>query len=225
MDDNDRTLRIEIPGCIVNKSPEEPEWSPVNSQFNGWTVIPTGTNQLFWQGTIDLSGYARDYKTFYPAGGVIQQGAYTAEVGSDGLIVYTAVSSTPLDPYDILIQLAYAGGPGFIGIGIAAVPIILKQQNWTTLLFAESELYVPNANIVPNTNGILQPMTTRQSGSMSPTASQVLYVVKVAWPIAQDNTSMTIPASRVILPGKMDQEPELEYMMRLSRSIELANQV
>jgi len=36
---------------------------------------------------------------------------------------------------------------------------------------------------------------------------------------------MTIPASRVILPGTMDQEPELEYMMRLSRSVQLANQV
>jgi hypothetical protein len=38
-------------------------------------------------------------------------------------------------------------------------------------------------------------------------------------------TALIIPASRVILPGTMGQEPELEYMMRLSRSVELANQV
>jgi hypothetical protein len=36
---------------------------------------------------------------------------------------------------------------------------------------------------------------------------------------------LTIPASRIILPGTMDEEPELEYMMRLARSVELANQV
>jgi len=44
-------------------------------------------------------------------------------------------------------------------------------------------------------------------------------------PLATDQTTIGIPASRIVLPGSMDQEPELNYMMRLSRSIELANQV
>ena len=74
----------------------------------------------------------------------------------------------------------------------------------------------------------MQPITVKQSGSLSPTAAQVLYIVKMVLPfgpIPADITNVSIPASRIILPGTMDQEPELEYIMRLSRSIELANQV
>jgi hypothetical protein len=80
-------------------------------------------------------------------------------------------------------------------------------------------------NTLPTPSGILQPLTVKQSGSLSPTAAQVLYVVKIVIPFGTTLTQLGAPASRVILPGTMDQEPELEYMMRLSRSVELANQV
>jgi hypothetical protein len=52
-----------------------------------------------------------------------------------------------------------------------------------------------------------------------------LYVIKMVLPLAVDQTTLGIPASRVILIGDMTQEPELEYLMRLSRSVQLANQV
>jgi hypothetical protein len=38
-------------------------------------------------------------------------------------------------------------------------------------------------------------------------------------------TKMTIPSSRIVIPGTIKEEPKLEYMMRLKRSYELANQV
>ena len=228
MSDRERILRIEIPPTIFSKASEDPEWTDAH-YANGWEPVPllgVPTLAVSWNGTIDLSGYARDYKTFYPQGGVIQQGGYMAEVGSDGCLIITVVASTPLDASNILGQISYGTGPGFINHGAYAVAGFgPDQQDWNTIMFSQTDLMVPNLNISPNSFGVLQLLDSQQSGSLSPTAAQVLYVVKIAFPFGDDSTILTIPASRVILPGTMDQEPELEYMMRLARSVELANQV
>jgi hypothetical protein len=228
MDDLDRTLRIEIPAVLLGKGAIEEEWSIDTSlsSFNGWLpVIVAGVTTLsvYWTGTIDLSGYARDYKTFVPAGGVLQEGAYAYEKGSDGSIVYTVISSTPLVAEQVRTQLASLSGPGLLSWG-AVGSFGEQQQNFEQIIFAQSTMYVPNSQIVPNTYGILQPQDSRQTGSMSPTAAEVLYCMKMILPLALDQTTLGIPASRVLLIGKMTQEPELEYMMRLSRSVQLAGQ-
>ena len=101
-----------------------------------------------------------------------------------------------------------------------------SNQNWETTLFCETQVNLINSNLPAS--GFCLPVSKNQTGSLSPTAAQVLYVAKLVIPVSiagESGTSIGIPASRVILPGKMDQEPELSYMMRLSRSIELANQV
>ena len=223
--ERDRTLSIEIPSMTVVKNPGDPTWTTL-TDANGWQVVDAlglpGT-VMSWSGTIDLSGYARDYKTFYPAGGIIQQGPYVAETFGGGLILYTVVSSTPLDAENIQWQLSMNAGPGFLNKPLGNLG--QDQQNPTQIMFAESQLYVPNVNIQPNIFGIQQPLSRHQSGSMEPTASDTLYVVSLYYPLEQGMTSASIPAQRVIIPGSMDQEPELEYMMRLSRSLQLANQV
>jgi len=218
----DRTLRIEIPPCFVSDpTGASPVWTALDG-LNGWSVIP-GTKLLSWEGTIDLSGYARDYKTFYPVGGVVQQGAYTAEKGNGGgIIVYYCVSAVPLpSPLDLSLQVSLLSGSGFINFQGAPT----ESQTWTTTMFAQSELLVTNQNIAPNPNGIQQILERHQSGSLSPSASDTLYVTKLVLPFTDTQETLSIPASRVILPGSMEQEPELEYMMRLARSVELANQV
>jgi len=222
--DRDRTLRIEIPPAQFLKTSEELEW-PSLLYSSGWTPIP-GQLGEYWEGTIDLSGYARDYKTFYPAGGVVQEGSFSFEVGGGGSIVYYVVSSVPLNPETIYYQLGSSlAGPGFINLGSITAAGFKESQNWETVLFAESQILVTNQNILPNPYGVQQRLERNQSGSLSPTAAQVLYCMKLVVPLATNQTSLGIPASRIILPGTMDQEPELEYMMRLSRSVELANQV
>jgi hypothetical protein len=220
-EERDRTLRIEIPPCFVSKVPKElPEWDAVES-LNGWRIIE-GTLGIYWDGTIDLSGYARDYKTFYPAGGVVQEGAFSTEKLGGGSVVYYIVSTTPLaSPIDLYVQLGVRTGPGLINFyGSTA-----NTQNWNTVLFAESQLLVTNTNIQPNDFGVQQTLETRQTGSLAPTAADKLYVRKIVVPLTGLQETLGIPASRIIIPGTMDQEPELEYMMRLSRSVELANQV
>ena len=69
--------------------------------------------------------------------------------------------------------------------------------------------------------------------SLEPTAADCIYCYRVfILPKAYDRTTQPngldvfrAPAKRVLLNAMTDKEPELEYMMRLKRSYELANQV
>lgn len=224
----ERVLRQEIPPCDVQKLVGDPTWTNTNA-LNGWTVTTFGgvpSLILSWSGTIDLSGYVRDQLTFYPQAGFIQQGPYLSEVGGEGSILYTIVSSIPLDAENIYYQLAMNAGPGFMNLNsIAAAGAGTDQQNYETVMFADSQIYVPNINISPNVIGIQQPLSSNQSGSLEPTAADTLYVMKLWLPLGAAQTRATLPASRVIIPGKFGNEPDVEYMMRLKRSVELSQQV
>lgn len=213
-----RTLTIEIPQCFLSKAALDPLWTNI-TLASGWQVDPAIGLAAFWTGTIDLSGYAREMKTFYPMAGIIQQGAFNAEQGGEGSILYTIVSSIPLVPLEVALAVGTSSGMGLLS------RTGQSNQNYDTVLFAESELYVENANLTPNAFGIQQPLLNRQTGSLSPTASDTLYVMKMVLPFGAAQTSITIPASRVLLPGKFGNEPEVEYMMRLKRSVELSQQV
>ena len=224
-DEIERTLRKEIPNCILSRVSDGDPWDP--SGLNGWGT-PTsagGVDFACWQGTIDLSGYAKDFKTFYPHGGFTQRGPYMtglAALGSpsNAIIDYTIVSSVPLDPATVYTQLLFSTGPGFMGYFPLALVNAEQNQNWETITFAETVISVPNQNISPNSFGILQTMDVMQTGSLSATAADTLHVMRIIVDTANTALEMIIPASRVVLPGVMGQEPDLEYIMRLSRSIE-----
>jgi len=224
----DRVLRLEIPPCSLSKLPGDATWTTLTG-LNGWTVFPIAgapSTALSWSGTIDLSGYVRDQLTFYPQSGFIQQGAFLAETDGEGSILYTIVSTTPLNSEEVFWQLTSQSGPGFLNQGLfAGTGLGTNQQNYETVMFANSEIYVPNVNITPNPIGIQQPLTSHQSGSLEPTAADTLYVMKLWTPFGTNMIGIGIPASRVILPGKFDTEPDVEYMMRLKRSTELSQQV
>lgn len=222
-----RTLKLEIPACSVFKNAPDPTWTNLVG-MNGWQFISPGELNIFWEGTIDLSGYVRDMKTFYPAVGMIQQGPFMAEAGGSGSITYTIVSSIPLNAPEILVQVVTMnGGPGFLNNSGMTLPLTIgsNQQNWETVIFAESQVHVPNTNISPNPFGINQLLSSNQTGSLSPTAVDTLYIMKIVLPLGAASTSLQIPASRVVLPGKFGIEPDVEYMMRLKRSVELSQQV
>lgn len=221
---------MEIPSCSVRKTnTADPEWTDLTA-LNGWEIVSYSgvpSTTIGWTGTIDLSGYARDYKTFFPTGGVMQEGPYYIAFGGSAISSMTVVSSVPIDLEQLALTMAVNSTPGLL---VDDSPIIgltgNSAQNWETTLFCESKVHLINANL-PSL-GICQAITSNQTGSMMPTAAQVLYVARIATPGSVSGgtgTTMSIPASRVILTGSMNQEPDLEYMMRLSRSIELANQV
>ena len=81
--------------------------------------------------------------------------------------------------------------------------------------------------------GYLMTIEDNSFSSLEPTAADTLYCYRIlllsdldvnGGAIIGANT-MTLNAKRVIMDCMSMQEPELEYMMRLKRSYELANQV
>jgi len=222
MDEDTRTLKIEIPATVVVSTNQE-FWDEFDG-LNGWSLVPGTQNAIFWEGTIDLSGYAREMKTFYPLAGFTQEGPYHISFGGSGQSSFTIVSSIPLDPEVILTQWGAGGGPGFLDFNLLASGV--GQQNYETVMFAENQTHLINSQFPAL--GVTQLLNKNQSGSLSATASDTLYVMKIAVPQVVANIigdSMSLPASRVVIPGKFGTEPDVEYMMRLKRSVELANQV
>lgn len=228
----DRTLKAEIPPCDVQRAPENPDWNNTEAS-GGWTnftVAGTPTLNLAYESTIDLSGYAMKDLTFYPHGGYIQEGGVHFFPEGVSLIDYTIVSSIPIDFEDLYWHLASAASPGFTMLNsISALGYGDEGQNPDTVMFAENRFLHIDSTITPNTQGFLRDVSRLQSGSFEPTAADKLYIVRCVIPInagsAPGSIRLTIPASRVVIPGRMGKEPELEYMMRLKRSYELANQV
>jgi len=216
-EDMERILRIEIPSCYV--STKDPELWEDLELANGWSTIGL---VMYWQGSIDLSGYAMERKTFYPVTAFTQEaGSYVAFGGSGQTVMYL-VSSIPTDIDTLLTQIVYSSAPGFIQPSAANV----SQDEWTATLFGQYDLNLINSNLPAL--GLCQPILSRQFGSLSPTAADKLYVTKVVIPATLAGAvgdSLGIPSSRIVIPGTIREEPKLEYMMRLKRSYELANQV
>jgi hypothetical protein len=251
-----RILSLEIPAVQLRKNIDLTIWYDTD-RINGWQFMNLGNpapgeiDYPYWEGTIDLSGYARDYKTCVPTGGTIQDSSpiATAQMAtiiegpggpeevispSEGFLLYTIASSTPIDAEAVIYELAYGGAPGFIDMGDNSPSSFLppgstgtgtKQRTWTSTIFAQAESWCPNRSLEPNSSGLMQRVAITQSGSLSPFASDVLYVVRVV--LSYDFLPLrylSIPASRLVIPSVMTQEEDLVYMMRLQRSIELANQ-
>ena len=218
-EDLERVLRIEIPACSVEGRGGSGDTWDTFTNSNGWEVLGS---VMYWQGSIDLSGYALDRKTFYPMTAFVQEAQPPISFGGSGQLTVYLISSVPTDITTLVTQIAFTSAPGFTQAYTAGV----SQDDWTTVLFGQADTYLINSTL-PSL-GITQLISSKQFGSLSPTAADKLYVTKVVLPSTLAGvigTKMSIPSSRIVIPGSMMQEPKLEYMMRLKRSYELANQV
>jgi len=223
-EDQERILRIEIPSCYVASS-DGRDYDDF-SLANGWQHFG---NVLYWQGSIDLSGYAMERKTFYPITAFVQEAQNYNAFGGSGQSIMYLVSSTPTPIRTLATQIAFGSAPGFIqpsGTALALIDRTNLQEEWTTVLFGQYDINLINSTLP--TLGMCQPILSKQFGSLSPTAADKLYVTKIVIPTTVASAigdDLSIPSSRIVLPGTIKEEPKLEYMMRLKRSYELANQV
>ena len=220
----ERILRVELPPCNLQGDGTGKEWDPTTSKLGGWQLY-TGNTLVYWEGSIDLSGYALDKKTFYPAAAFTQDANAFVSFNGSGQTVWTVVSSIPRTIDELVNIFNYLSAPGFISGGTGP-SIPQEQMDWNTVLYGETNINLINSTLPAL--GICQPVITKSWGSLAPTAADKLYVTKIVLPATLSSTigdSLSIPASRIVIAGEMLQEPKLEYMMRLKRSYELANQV
>ena len=166
---------------------------------------------LYVETYFDLSGYELDDLTLMPRYIRLQDGLpYFSE--ATALDVYDVISQEKLNITDFLLHAISGDYPGSK----------LSTEDWSQILFCNTRFFTQQVDFT--FNNLQLPATAGSFGSLEPTAARTLWIYRVVIPRElPEGSSLTIPATRFILSGEVVQEDELEYMMRLKRSYELAN--
>jgi hypothetical protein len=228
-EDMQRTLVAEFGGIEV-------QWDNTNNVYvenvggAGYEQISSGLFVL--QSDLDLSGYALKRKTFYPYSsfeqrGQVTSGQFTASPTYQPYVFdHTLLSTVPLTAEDIAL-LATRVAPGFnppsLGITTGA-----GRFTRDVITHGDSKVYTIDSTLsVAGGYNTLRLIDNYNYSSLEPTAADKIYCYRilVILGVAGEVLKVNLPASRVLLPGTISSEPKLEYMMRLKRSYELANQV
>jgi len=231
----DRTLVVEFPWFSI----ESDLGDPATWGYNLFTdTREIATNVYCQEMKLDLSGYTQSdltvgfRRSFEQLGGADSIFWLSYNPNTDAILENTIISSVPFN--DEQLVAACASSPGFTPY---PAPGLLEFGNFnrTHVIHGHFEVKYPNSTIGAGAfgssgNASLLNAVDNYYSSLEPTAADCLYCYRVfATPAPADNRDgakrITLPAKRVILDAFTVEEPDLEYMMRLKRSYELANQV
>lgn len=175
-----------------------------------WTAVLVGAQWVIYTiETIDLSGYQLQDKTLYPQGVLLQD----MQVVPRGLVCAntqraTMVSTTPISESDLTKFNALTGQwelPGSLGSTFNLDNIIHGRLQYFLTL---------------STYTGLQQVSESTWGTGDSTAGEKLWLVDAYVIPDIDLQSLGMPDQAFVIPSIIDKEPDLEYLMRLSRSLE-----
>ena len=231
----DRTLVSEFSPLVMGIDPARNEWIqtiPTDSRF-----LAGSNRALVQELKLDLSGYTQSDLTVGFRRSFEQVGTYdsitwgTYNSTEDSIIEQTIISSVPMT--DANLEQALLLSPGIIPY----TGLNFRNFNRTHIIHGHYQIYYPNSTVgnpdfnAPGTAVLIDAVNEYYS-SLEPTAADCLYCYRVMYlprpgdPCAVTGVlAVTLPPKRVILDAFTVEEPDLEYMMRLKRSYELANQV
>lgn len=172
----------------------------VKIQENDYAVV-------FHNGYFDLSGYTKEQQTLFCQAVSIQENPVL--FGNGYTFAAHVVSTEPLNLNDFLVTSSSTvwALPGNMDSSYSLQQIFWGQCTY----FAED-----------STVNSVRPVTSGTWGTGYATAGEKLYyAVAYAMPLAL-NSNILIPDTTFVLPVVIDEEPDLEYIMRLKRSHELA---
>lgn len=218
--------------------------SPPN---NGWYADGTGweragDNHIYIQDTIDIGGMTTTQEeTFYPQAATIQNSPFYSAPGAvqnpnaPGFVVYgtlfewVLITESPFNASKWIADQNYLAGTNFdtqfTCPGIE--PRRTTDQNETigfeNILYGRVQMIANNTSL-PQQCGVVY--ATEEFGSMTPTASDRLYVTRIVkvqtYGIApSQGFAIQLPHMRVIMVGSGKEENELSYIMRLRQSYKL----
>lgn len=233
----ERTIVVEIPPTFMDIDQESGAMSQQLDKYGGgWVVYPTINQIIYYEDSVDLSGYSIRDLTFVPFASFTQEGLYNTFIDGVGYLRYDCISTVPLDITKLISTMASGGAPGFTAPFDPTAMNSYVAADRTQIIHGESTVYA-NDVTYPGTD-IVSERYKNTSSSLEPTASDKLFVYSVVFldanvdadpgatpPIFPFGSYLALAPRRIIMPGKWTKEPELEYMMRLKRSYELANQV
>lgn len=242
----DRILNVEFPPLYLEDDVVAADGSWLLSESTGYQPLP-GVNKQYWfnEMKLDLSGYTMDDLTVYFRNSFEQRASATTvnwqvDDPSNPLIPFDAtfletviLSSVPMSQEN-LISVAVSG-PGFNQVG--ATNVNFGNFNRTQIIHGTNTWWGIDTSFgsdVLTTRGaaLCRMVQTQDFSSLEPTAAENIYCYRIVYLSESYNRTsergldfVFVPAIRVLLNCMIDKEADLEYMMRLKRSYELANQV
>jgi hypothetical protein len=211
-----KTLAKEHPFLIANRAgtPENPIWS-VDSSSPGWRLLNPGANSpVFVSDTyFDLAGLSQREKTLFFEGATVQDllnpVAFNQAPG-DSAIVTDLMSTKQLTDTEITT---------FSIIGNFAAPT--ASLTFEETVYARLNQYVVDLDTAAW--GSMIQVSSNQIGSLKATASDRIYSYRIVTggsPFTGDR--FDVLACRHLLRAEAKEEAEYQYLMRLRRSFELA---
>lgn len=206
---NSRLLSKLLPGMQVT-SDGDPNTPLVWDGQGNWqegTVVIDGTQYyvLMSNGYWDLSGYSLQDKTLFATGFMAQ---YIPNMfGSFNGFVSRIVSTEPLplSAFEVTAPSRSWALPGSSGSSFST------QQ----IFYGDSTLWGTDSTV----NSVV-PISSSNWGTGSSTAREKLYcAVAICFPKTAAQ-QLIFPDTNFVLPAVIGKEGELEYMMRLARSVE-----
>jgi hypothetical protein len=204
-----RVLRKQTPGTFVSVS-GSPKVAGFPSEANGWSLLESSSHFIFYrQDYFDLSGYTIEDETLFPQSVVVQdmqaiQGSAINAIRWD-LVTKKKVTTTDLQA---VMNSIFPSPPGAMNSRFSLEEIIFGRQ----------QFYTDQVDI-SNTMGVTQSSTW---GTGDSTASEKLYITQV-WLLTKiSDAGFNIPEGAYVIPSIVVKEADLEYIMRLKRSHELA---
>jgi hypothetical protein len=212
---------------------------------NGWYVDNTpwdrqGGNHIYTQDSIDIGGMTTTQEeTFFPQAATIQNSPFYSAPGVlnpneapyGTLFEWVLITESPFDVSKWIEDQSYAVlgqsfDTQFTCPGIE--PRRTTNQNQTigfdNILYGRVQMIANNSSL-PQQAGVVY--ATEEFGSMTPTASDRLYVTRIVKVqtygiAAQAGFTIQVPHMRVIIVGSSKEENDLSYIMRLRQSYKLA---
>ena len=203
-----RRLVKTLPGMQVT-SDGDPA-SPLDWDGQAWeegTVVIDGAQYyvLLQNGYFDLSGYTLQDKTLFIQSVVLQECPNL--FGTFGAFVSRIVSTTPL-PLDAFEKNSVSRTWALPGH---------TESTYTmdNIVYGDCSLWTNDTTVSSSV-----PLTKSVWGTGDATAGDKLYVAVAIAFYKASAQQILYPDTTFVLPSLIGEEPELEYLMRLSRSLE-----
>jgi hypothetical protein len=203
-----KTLAKEIPVLAVDKL--GPLYT-IQPSVYGWEQTTPGAQTFVSRTYFDLAGLTMDDKTlFFEATGIQESlnPATSPAAAGNGAIVVDIMSNKPLTNDEAVASLIYGNMIGQINANLTFDQTIYMRHRTF------------NTDLDNQAGGYMIVIVDNQLGSMSPTASDRIYVTRVVSFGGGDGAYNVYPV-RYLLRAQAKEEPEYEYLMRLKRSYEL----
>lgn len=196
-------------------------WTPDVTNPYLLTATTLSTAQAFvWDGTIDLSAFSVQDKTFFPtslgaqAPGLHQCGPTAAEWNNEaGIEVMDIITSVPIsvgDLKDALVARVFPGMPDYP----------LDNQ---FIMMGKYSAYAADINL--SFPGLVNLVKEANFGAGLPTAAEKLFCYRIVLPRSGaaapvNGATLEVPGTRYQITGRAEMEDELEYIYRLRKSYE-----